>query len=135
MTDPCHVCEHYKIQAINAAIAQGRLPSVVARQFRLERQALDAHIAHEPALAQAPKVLGFAPDGPIMSRTCEDKDLVGTTTDEGLQTQVLPDTTMVCDCYWCMMTGYQRLLRAWTEANTDEKHRFCADTRDYEVPF
>jgi hypothetical protein len=40
-----------------------------------------------------------------------------------------------CLCYWCGMSGYQRLLRAWAEANTQEKERFCADTRTMDVPF
>ena len=59
------------------------------------------------------------------------------------QMPLMPSTSMrveyepseACGCYWCQMSGYQRLLRAWQDANTREKERFCADTRTVDVPF
>jgi hypothetical protein len=121
----CPICQHAKVRIINAALQGGRLPSVVAHQFRLDRRSLDAHMAHEPVLIQAPQGIWLSHPGTVIdSNACED---------EGLR--VSDELSDECLCYWCKMSGYQRLLRAWEEANRSEKERFCVDTRTMDVPF
>lgn len=43
---PCTVCQHAKINAINAALDAGRSPNLVRAQYRLEPQMLAYHLAH-----------------------------------------------------------------------------------------
>lgn len=119
----CMVCEHAKVKAINAALDSGRSPNLVRAQYRLEPQMLDAHIAHRAASRQKkPLLQDMHYDGnhlPIQSLRSSDADI----------------GEVECRCYWCQMSGYQRLLQAWNDAAQQEKERFCAHTRTMDVPF
>jgi hypothetical protein len=42
----CRICEHVKIDAINAAIDANRLPVMVAQSFRVNPDDLRWHVAH-----------------------------------------------------------------------------------------
>lgn len=46
---PCALCQHRKIDAINAALDAKRHPAVIAMQFRLDLSALKAHMSHHAA--------------------------------------------------------------------------------------
>jgi hypothetical protein len=43
MTETCAICQHPKIQAINAALLSGRYFAVVSHQFRLDKEAMRVH--------------------------------------------------------------------------------------------
>ena len=99
----CPICQHAKVEALQAALNSGRLAAVVAIQFRVKKLDLVKHLQHAPIQAVQP----------LPERERSD----------------------VCGCYWCQMSDYQRLLKAWEAASRLEKDRFCATTREYDVPF
>jgi hypothetical protein len=51
MTD-CAICEHVKIDAINAALAQGVAPGIIARRYRLEPLLMARHAEQRQQAAQ-----------------------------------------------------------------------------------
>lgn len=54
----CPVCQHPKIDAINAALDSGRSPNLVRAQYRLERHMLEAHIVHrQPSIGKRRRVI------------------------------------------------------------------------------
>src|SRR5262245_37230344 len=52
----CPICQHAKIQAIDAALDSGRSPNLVRAQFRLLPQMLHDHIAHRAQETLAARV-------------------------------------------------------------------------------
>jgi hypothetical protein len=147
----CPLCEHLRIKAIEAALASGRAPKLVCAQFRLELQRLQVHIAHRTREGQA------LPQGAARKASAK-KALPseGRHTgrfDAALQVArarkasaskglaVTPDASepsdpdASCGCYWCTMSVYQRLIRAWAQAERADKERFCVEMREFDVPF
>jgi len=45
----CAICEHAKVEAIDAALAENRWINVIVRQFRVNPVALKAHVGHRAA--------------------------------------------------------------------------------------
>jgi hypothetical protein len=42
----CPICQHAKVEAINAALSQGVAPGIIARRYRLEPLLMKAHHEH-----------------------------------------------------------------------------------------
>ena len=97
----CVICQHAKVEALQAALNSGRLAAVVAIQFRVKKLDLVKHLQHAPIQA------------------VQDADA---------------DRPM-CPCTWCRLSPYQRLVTAWEQASQLDRERFCATTREYDVPF
>jgi hypothetical protein len=49
MAEVCNICQHAKIESINAALASGRAPGLVRAQYRLDQQMLEDHLEHRTA--------------------------------------------------------------------------------------
>jgi hypothetical protein len=114
----CAICEHAKIKAINAALDCGRAPNLVRAQYRLEEQMFKWHLAHRAQAGLATQV----------------QETLNHLVEQSLPS--LPrEVDGDCQCSWCRMPAYRRLLRAWDEASREEKTRFCLDTREVDVPF
>jgi hypothetical protein len=70
----CPICEHPKRRALEGDLTGGLLPSVASLRYEVSGADLWAHLAHDPALAQAKRRKSLTYDGQVMAvETCEDE--------------------------------------------------------------
>jgi hypothetical protein len=86
----CPICEHAKIEAINAALDQKRLPAVVSRQFRLKLEALAAHIVHRSAPGKTSTIVSVVEHLKTQVRVLPSQ--VSTNMDDTLFVEPVPET-------------------------------------------
>jgi hypothetical protein len=53
MTDTCPICQHAKVDAIDAALKMGVAPGIIARRYRLEPLLIGKHVRHQTQAGQA----------------------------------------------------------------------------------
>lgn len=142
----CVVCQHAKVEAINAALTHGRLVAVVSTQFRVKRVDLETHLQHAPIQALASHEIDIPvlqPQVSSMLRTSAKLEAIVNVVRETHSPALVPlrgspqepAPPEPCACDWCRLSGYRRLLRAWGEADRLERERFCVETRTMDIPF
>jgi hypothetical protein len=122
----CPICANDAQRSmIDAELAAGLKPSVIAARYRVRKMLVEHHAEH--LLSEPPGAQGSLRHG---NRQISSGVVIPVRAHARL-----PETSEDCACEWCAMNTYQRLRRAWQDATLQEKERFCADTRTMDVPF
>ncbi len=129
----CQACDHPQRGALEQDIRAGMAPKLVSDQYGLHPAGVVQH--HRRHMLRIPALLDSVqyeaiPIGHDIELARVDEVALPARLDT-----VENEPSEICPCYWCQMSGYQRLLKAWEAANRSEKERFCIETRTVDVPF